>query len=135
MDSIFASIVNKYPTSIQVVAQQLRRIIKTEIPDAHESIYHGVLFYSLSESLFDRIVYLAMEKNYVRLGFNFGDYLPDPGHLLMGEGKRMRHVKIYTTQDAEQPAIRLLVKAAWNNGPEHVAALRTKRMKSRKTSS
>lgn len=99
-------------STVQAVARELRSMIKTVMPEAYESIYHGALSYSLSESAFERLVYLALERDYVRMGFNFGGYLPDPDHLLVGDGKRLRHVKVYTIKVAEQPALRMLVRAA-----------------------
>ena len=50
---------------------------------------------------------------YVRLGFFHGAGLPDPAGLLEGEGKRLRHVKVWTLEQAERPEMRALVAAAW----------------------
>jgi hypothetical protein len=39
------------------------------MPDAHEFIYHDAVGYSLSDSPFDRICYIApQKKGYVNLG-------------------------------------------------------------------
>ena len=42
-----------------------------------------------------------------------GTQLPDPDQKLVGEGKWLRHVKVYTVEEAEHPALEGLVKAAW----------------------
>jgi hypothetical protein len=53
-----------------------------------------------------------MEK-YVRLGFYYGAGLPDPGKLLVGEGKRLRHIKLSSRASVDQPEIRQLLAAAY----------------------
>ena len=93
----------------QAIARKLRTIIKSVMPQAHEMIYHEVINYSLSPSMAERLVYLAVMKNHVRLGFMFGGYLPDPDHMLAGEGKQLRHVKVSTLKQASQPALKRLV--------------------------
>jgi hypothetical protein len=59
-------------------------------------------------------------KDYVRLGFMFGSQLVDFERLLEGTGKRLRHIKVRTIQSAEDPALRLLVKAAWEDALTHM---------------
>lgn len=39
-------------------------------------------------------VYIALQKNWVNLGFYQGASLPDPKALLEGTGKALRHVKL-----------------------------------------
>src|SRR5205823_6475993 len=69
--------------------------------------------YSTTQSSRDRVVYICPMKDYVRLGFMRGTQLPDPEQKLVGEGKWLRHVKVRTLKEAEQPALRHLVDAAW----------------------
>jgi len=38
--------------------------------------------------------YVNVFTNHVSVGFFFGACLPDPGDMLEGRGKRMRHVKV-----------------------------------------
>ena len=56
--------------------------------------------------------YLCPLRDYVRLGFFYGAALPDPAGLLIGTGKRLRHIKVYSLEQAEQPEIRQLLEAA-----------------------
>ncbi len=56
--------------------------------------------------------YICPMDKYVRLGFYYGDVLPDPAGLLVNEGKRMVHVKLYTLAEAARPEIRALLVAA-----------------------
>jgi hypothetical protein len=70
-------------------------------------------------------IYICPMQEYVRLGFYYGGELADPAHLLVGEGKRLRHVKVRTLADACQPALEQLVRAAWVD-PQEQTPLRKK---------
>jgi Domain of unknown function (DU1801) len=69
--------------------------------------------YSFNGRYSERIMCLAPMKDYVRLGFIWGGYLPDPERLLIGERKRLRHIKVGSLKDAANRALKSLVKAAW----------------------
>jgi hypothetical protein len=62
----------------------------------------------------------------VNFGFFFGAHLPDPQHVLVGEGKRMRHVKVRSLEDASNPELEQLMKEAWKDGPLSIADLHRK---------
>jgi len=96
------------------------------MPEAHEMIYHGAVGYSLTTSPFDRICYIAPQQKYVNFGFFFGAHLPDPQHILVGEGQRRRHVKVRTPEDASNPALEKLMKEAAKDGPLSIATLHKK---------
>lgn len=92
------------------------------MPGAHEFIYHDAVRYSVSASPIDRICYIApQKKGYVNLGFFFGATLSDPEHLLTGEGKRMRHVKVRSVEEARSPKLEKLIAATWMEVPEPIA--------------
>jgi hypothetical protein len=48
----------------------------------------------------------------VNVYFNRGADLGDPEHLLEGTGKHMRHVKVRTLKDAQNKALKQLIKDA-----------------------
>ena len=109
------------PASVRAICKVLRSISKETMPGANEMVYHNALGYSLSESPFDRICYIAPQaKGYVNFGFFFGGALPDPSHLLTGEGKRLRHVKIYNVEEARNPALEKLIGIAWRNAEKDI---------------
>lgn len=60
---------------------------------------------------------MAPQRGYANFGFFFGEQLPDPEHLLVAKGIRMRHVKIRNLDDAKYPALGLLMGAAWKDAP------------------
>ena len=102
---------------MQAISHMLRDMVRTAMPAAIEVLYakHNHIGYGLSESMADRIAYICPMKDYVRLGFMFGGEPPDSQRLLAGEGKRLRHVKVWSVKEARNPALKRLVKAAWTD--------------------
>jgi hypothetical protein len=60
----------------------------------------------------DGYAYIMPMRGYVNLGFYQGAVLADPGRLLGGTGKALRHVKIRSVAEANRPPVRALVAAA-----------------------
>lgn len=111
----------KLPLETQSIVKKLIAMACRNMRGAQEFIYHDAVGYSVSDSPFDRICYIApQKKGYVNFGFFFGAGLPDPKKLLVGEGKRLRHVKIWSVEDAANPALAKLVAAAWKEAPKRV---------------
>lgn len=100
---------------VRLIARTLRKLIAEIHPSAVETPRpsENHVSYSLgTEKASEVYSYLCPLKDYVRLGFYFGGRLPDPDKLLVGTGKRLRHIKIYSVQEAKRPAVRALVQAA-----------------------
>jgi hypothetical protein len=104
-----------YPPHIQAISRTLRAIAQGAMPGANELLFasQNHFAYSNTQSSHHTIVYICPMKDYVRLGFMFGGSLPDPDPVLVGEGKRLRHVKVSTEGEASNPALQRLVEAAW----------------------
>ena len=125
---------SNFPEEIQTISRELRSMARRAMPGAHEFLYYDAINYSLSNSPLERICYIRPLQKRVTLGFLLGRQLDDPHHLLQGTGKRMRHVKVRALEDARNPALEELVKAAWANGADAGAQLKqqTKRQTRRK---
>jgi hypothetical protein len=120
---------------IRAIAKQLRSVARKNMPEAKEFIFQDAIRYSFSESTFDQICYiLPQRKGYVNFGFFFGGALRDPEKLLIGEGKRLRHIKVWSVDEAKNPALAELIVATWEKAPESIASIH-KRMKKIKTRS
>ena len=114
----------KLPPDLQRITRELIAIARKNMPGVHEYIYHDVMGYSVNDSLFDRVCYIAPQKNgYVKFGFFFVAGLPDPKKLLTGEGKRLRYVKIWSVEEVKNPALAKLVSTTWKQAPQSVAAV------------
>jgi hypothetical protein len=118
------------PPDLQAITRELVAVARKNMPGAHEFIYHNAVGYSVSESPFDRICYIAPQRGYVNFGFFFSVNLPDPKHLLIGEGKRLRHVKVRSVEEAHNPALGKLIAATWKEAPDSIAIIHAKRKKS-----
>ena len=115
------------PAVKKPAVETLRRLIGSVAPEAHEIIYHDALGYGPTDSGFDRIFYVTVFETYLNLGFFFGGFLPDPEGLLVGSGKRMRHIKIRSVQESEIPAITSLLAHPWADGLRRVEHLHHRR--------
>ena len=117
---------------VKAITKQLRAVARKNMPNAREAIYHDAIGYSVNDSPANRICYIAPQrKGYVNFGFFFGVGLPDPEKLLIGEGKRLRHVKIWNVKEAENPALAKLIAATWEEAPESIAKVYAGRKKSK----
>lgn len=105
--------IESHPTQIREIIKKLRWLAKDSMPSAHEFVYHNAINYKLSESPGTWICYIAAQRNYVNMGFYFGTNLSDPKKLLEGTGKRMRHVKVRSVEEAGTNELADLIRQAW----------------------
>jgi hypothetical protein len=119
-------------TDIRVITKQLRAIARKNMPKAYEFIYQDAIGYSVNDSPFDRICYMGpQKKGYVNFGFFFGASLSDPENLLAGEGKRLRHVKVWSVEEAKNPSLAKLIAATWKETTTSIESVHSKGMKIR----
>ncbi len=122
---------SNYSEEIRTISRELRAMGRRAMPGAHEFLYYNAINYSLGNSPLDSICYIKPLTKRVTLGFYFGRQLDDPHHLLQGTGKRARHVNFRTLEDARNPVLRELVKAAWTDGADSVPRMK-RRMRQRR---
>lgn len=104
-----------YGEQIQKLALATRALILKDAPEANEFVYEVYTIadhFSFTGRPSDAFVFTTTHTNWVNLGFNFGSALPDPGRLLEGDGKLIRHVRIAKVADLETPGVRELIRAA-----------------------
>ena len=58
---------------------------------------------------------------HVNVGFFMGAFLPDPAALLLGTGKRMRHVKLFPGEEVNADGLATLIDAAYHDARDFVA--------------
>ena len=111
----FEEVVSEASLEIKEIAYAIRAMLAeikpgiTEVPWGNQIIAgYGVGPKKMSE----HFCYIAPQMNYVNLGFMYGADLADPEGLLEGSGKLLRHVKIRSLEDLEQPALRNLIEEA-----------------------
>ena len=59
--------------------------------------------------------YVNVFRSHVNVGFFQGASLPDPAHLLQGDGKRMRHVKLTPGTPTNAEALSRLIETAYSD--------------------
>jgi hypothetical protein len=57
--------------------------------------------------------YVGVFKAHANIGFFRGSQLRDPNHLLLGTGKRMRHVKVNPGEELDSAAVSALIDEAY----------------------
>jgi hypothetical protein len=97
------------------IAKALRALILEVDPDTTEQPRPGdrALSYGVGpRKMIDGYAYVMPLARHVNLGFYEGAHLPDPGGLLEGTGKGLRHVKLRSLADVDRPELRGLIEAA-----------------------
>lgn len=108
------TILDKLNPEVRELVQRLRLLIAERIPEAAEKAHPGwgVFHYRTRGTMRDVIVAISPQRSYANLEFGDGVDLPDPAHKLEGTGKRLRHVKIRSTEDIQNPDLHALIEAA-----------------------
>jgi len=105
-----------FPGSIRAIVEELRKIARNTMSQAHEFLYYDAINYSVNDSPKGRICYIEPTQTHVTLGFLFGGQLNDKSHLFRGGGKRARHITLTTVKETKNDALKELVKEAWSHG-------------------
>ena len=113
----FPEVIASASAEVKQIAEYLRTLIGElhadciELPRPGErSASYGVGPKKMSEAY----AYIMPHKAHVNLGFYHGVNVPDPQNLLEGTGKKLRHIKLHSLPDAQQPAVRELLIASIN---------------------
>lgn len=111
----FEEVIDGTTDEVRAIAVRLRSVIAELHPDCVEvprpgerSAAYGVGPKKMSEAY----AYIMPQSGYVNLGFYHGAALTGFAQMLEGSGKRLRHLKIRTTAEADTPELRRLLQAA-----------------------
>lgn len=81
-------------------------------PDVRELLHDGYPTACVEDAAF---AYASVHATHVNVGFYRGAELPDPAGLLLGTGKRMRHVKLAAGSEVDEDALEELIEAAYRD--------------------
>ncbi len=100
--------------AVRDLALQLCRLIRRVMPAAIEQVDlpSNYIGYGCDRTYTGIICAVTPYKTHVSLSFAHGVTLPDPEHLLEGEGRLVRRVRISTPADIDNPAVRALLTSA-----------------------
>jgi hypothetical protein len=93
-----------------------RGAIETADPQAH------LLGYSYGSGYKGTVATLILSKTGVKIGIPYGSSLPDPAHLMAGEGKVHRHVAIKNAAELRAAELKELLQnalRAWEKRTDH----------------
>lgn len=92
------------------IAQQWFEVMRNCGDEVRELLHDGCPTACLGDAPF---AYVNVFTAHVNVGFFHGASLPDPAHLLQGEGKFMRHVKLKPEIPINAAALHRLIEAAY----------------------
>lgn len=110
----------RYDAAIAKLGKALRAKLRARLPGLSEIVYlyenqdSLVISYSPSEHGYEGLCSLALYPTSVKLFFGQGARLSksDPGRLLQGSGKTVRHVVLTAASDLDRAGIEALLAAA-----------------------
>lgn len=111
----FEEAISDSNTETQQIARGLRELIADVYPEVVEVPWPNqqVTGYGVGpKKMSEHFCYVGAHRKHVNIGFNYGVDLPDPENLLLGEGKKFRHIKIFDIPSMQQPALRTLIESA-----------------------
>jgi hypothetical protein len=111
----FAQFIESVEPSLRPICIALREAIAEVHPAVVEVVWQRqrIASYGVGpKKMSEHYAYIGAQKSYVNLGFYRGTSLTDPGKMLEGTGKGLRHVKIRSISIAQSaPVMRLLREA------------------------
>jgi len=104
-----------YPTEIQDLAAELRRIIGETISSLQEKVYPGWQLIGYRQGIGRKsryFAFLAPFSDHIQLGFEWGILMVDPQKLLSGNGKQVRQMAFKTAEELNEQVIKTYLREA-----------------------
>jgi hypothetical protein len=106
----------RFTPEVARVVRAARTKVRALLPGALELVYDNynalAIGFGPTERASDAIVSLAVFPRWVSLFFMRGTSLPDPQHLLRGNGRQARHIVLDRASVLDRPAVRALLSRA-----------------------
>ncbi|MEQ1755154.1 MAG: hypothetical protein ABL973_13595 [Micropepsaceae bacterium] len=119
------TLVAKFASDRLRLVGALRRWLQKRLPTAHEIVYEYrdcfVISYSPNEHGYDGALAIRASAEGIKLYFNFGTGLPDPGILLRGSGNQTRWIGVEGMPTLARPEITRLIDEAIARNPKPFA--------------
>jgi hypothetical protein len=122
--SSLSELLRTIPPVVRPTVQAARRTVKSAAPRATEVVYQSSpprspsAMWKIVRYLVDEapVIGIGTYPTYASLFFYRGRELDDPTGLLAGGGKEMRSIRLHAPADVEQPAVKELVRTAFELG-------------------
>jgi hypothetical protein len=101
---------NRHDSELGAIARQWFEAMRNCGDEVQETLHDGCPVACLGDAPFG---YVNVFTSHVNVGFFLGADLPDPARLLLGSGKRMRHVKLRPGAPTNASALIKLIEDAY----------------------
>jgi hypothetical protein len=101
---------NEQAPDLGAIAHKWFAHMRARGDDVRELMHDGCPVACVEDAPFG---YVNVFRAHVNVGFFLGSELPDPAGLLLGSGRRMRHVKLTPDAAVDGAALRALIDAAY----------------------
>lgn len=111
----FEELIAPIPADLQAICNALKTVILEIHPETVEVVRLGdnAASYGLGpKKMSEAYTYVMPRNGYVNLGFYYGALLDDPTGRMEGTGKKLRHVKIRSLEQATDEATQQLIRVA-----------------------
>lgn len=95
----FVQYINTIPDDQRDLVKATRDAVIYALPELKETIKWNNLFFVYPPS--ENVAAIVAHKDHINLQFAKGNELDDPRGKLEGDGKQMRHIKIYSEDDID----------------------------------
>jgi hypothetical protein len=102
----------KHGGELGTIARRWLEVMRKCGDEVRELLHDGCPAACLGDAPFG---YVNVFTSHVNVGFFQGAALPDPAHLLQGNGKFMRHVKLTPGTTTNAAALSRLIEAAYSD--------------------
>ncbi|NTV37741.1 MAG: DUF1801 domain-containing protein [Anaerolineales bacterium] len=110
------------PPHFQEIVLELRNIIVSVAPDAVEVVRWGGLnyFHAGGGIVSAGICQIGIHDRHIRLAFIHGAFLSDPRHLLEGDQRYKRYIRIPSYDDAPWEDLKQMIQASAQFDPRSI---------------
>jgi len=113
LEADVARLLAEHPPEQQAIERALRATIHHECPDGIEQVDFANKLIAFGRTMKIRGLLFAIiaHKAHVNLQLADGVDLPDPDGIIEGTGKRIRHIKVRSVEDASSPRVVAAIRA------------------------
>ena len=107
-----AELLSDRPAELSELAIEIRRSMTKLAPGCSEMLYRTYAVsnvFTYTDKMGQAFIHMAVYANHVNLGFNRGTELSDPKGILQGSGKLIRHLRIDSIDDMNNPPAKSLI--------------------------
>jgi hypothetical protein len=98
--------IEKQQSPQKEIVQKLRMLILTTFPDVKEEFKMGVPWYECK-------YYIVALRDHVNVGFSVKDLSTEERGLFEGNGKTMRHIKVWAMKDLDEEKVVKLLRIVY----------------------